>query len=80
MNIKTGLKILGSTSLICVIFIAGLIIPAILIGTAYGIVLGVLLSFVIIACIMNFAYPIWFGDYIEEFWAKEEAKNVEKEK
>jgi len=44
----------------------------------FGIVLGLSISVLVIAIACASIYPKYLGDYIEEFWKKQEEKNDKK--
>jgi len=76
MKKKDGLKLVGATGLCGLVMVASLFL-GLLLSTTYGMVMSLLLGFVLICLIIVFGYPVWFKDYIEEFWRKEEEKNAE---
>jgi len=42
-----------------------------------GLCIGLLLGFIVFCIVVFICYPIWFKDYIEEFWIKEEEKKCQ---
>jgi len=73
MDIKTFTKLCLATAL-CASTLFG--IPALIILmngiTEYSLVLGIILGLVLTCVIINFGYPVWFRDYIDEYWKKQE--------
>jgi len=45
--------------------------------TDYGFVMACLCGLIIVFLIVYFCYPVWFKDYIEEYWRKYESKNMQ---
>ena len=80
MKAKDKLKVVGATTLTGAVFLLLLLYGAFVLQTAYGVLMSMMLGFILLILIFYFCYPIWFKDYIEEFWKKREEKlNEEKE-
>ena len=59
----------------------GILATSVLLGlfftkTLYGTMLYFIFGATLVLVIMIFCYPIWFKDYIKEFWEKHESKNM----
>jgi len=80
MNKKDKFNLIIMTSSLFILFLVLIFLFCFLTKNVYGAILGIIVSFLITTVIMIFTYPIIFKDYIEEFWRKEEEKNVQKEK
>lgn len=76
MNRKDIIK-----NILCAGFLACILICSVCFGifvlqTEYGLVLSIVLGLVLVFLIFWFCYPIWFKDYINEFWKEHESKNM----
>ena len=69
-------SILGA-GLLTVILISSFILGIVITGTSYGIAMFSLLGFITVGLLLWFCYPIWFKDYINEFWKEHESKNMQ---
>lgn len=73
MDKGTKIKLTLCTFLFVAIFFAGMILPCFITQSVYGPLVGIFVSIVVITIIMIRFYPIWFKDYIEEFYRQQEA-------
>jgi len=70
------IKVVLSTMLVIATFWGTIFVTLFFIPTDLGLLLGFLLGLVTAGFILFYFYPIWFKDYIEEYWEKQ--KVVEK--
>ena len=74
MNKKTKIKLI----LTCLLSI-GITLGCPVVGCFWGIagvVIGFAVAYVLFLLMIIFFLPVWFKDYIDEFWQKQEAKNA----
>ena len=75
MNIKTLIKIIVSSIMIPIASFGILILTLFIIPNDMGLLLGIMLGASFMMLVIVYGYPIWFKDYIKEYWEKEEKKN-----
>ncbi len=76
MNKKTAIKLI----LLCLLSVA-ITVGCPVIGCFWGIagvVAGFATAYILFLLIIIFCLPVWFKDYIEEFWQKQEDKDAQK--
>ena len=77
MKTKDIIKNLLGTLLLTFVFGISVCFGLFVLKTDYGIVISLILAFTFVGLILYFCYPIWFKDYIEEYWRKYESKNMQ---
>jgi hypothetical protein len=79
MDKKTIFKLI----LVCLLMAFGSLGIVILIlfieSSIMGLLMGGIFAILFILGIISFAIPVWFKDYIEDFWNEEERKKCQKE-
>jgi len=78
VNIKTLIKVIASSILIPITSFGILILTLFVFPNTLGLCLGVVLGFSFMMLVIAYGYPVWFKDYIEEFWEKKEKEEKEK--
>jgi len=76
---KEALKIAAVSLLSIFIFFGSIFLLIISVPSSYGALLGALVGFILICILYGCFVPVWFEDYIKEFWKKEEEKKNDKE-
>jgi len=76
MKKRDLVKLMLVTFLNIGIFLVFIMIGFVQTGTLYGIFLWSLFGFIIAVLVDCYYCPIWFKDYIDEFWEKNENKSV----
>lgn len=79
MNWKETFKIIGASVLCGCIFLFSLLYGIFILQSEYGIALSFILGLILLCLIVFFCYPVWFKDYIDEYWRRKEA-DEQKEK
>jgi len=79
MNLKTQIKLIISSVLVTITAFGLLILTLYIIPNDVGLVLGIILGFAFMCLVIAYGFPVWFKDYIKEFWEKEEAKKNEED-
>ena len=74
MKRKEIVKSILGAGLLTAILIGSFILGIVITGTSYGIAMFSLLGFIAAGLLLWFCYPIWFKDYINEFWENEDKK------
>jgi len=80
MNIKTSMKIILSCILVPITALGLLILTLYVFPNTIGLILGLLLSGSFFTLVIIYGYPVWFKDYIKEYWKKQEEKEEENDK
>ena len=78
MNIKTVIKLI-LTCLLTTTIVVGCPIVGCLGGTV-GLIIGMFVAYILLLLVFIFCLPKWFKDCIDEYWQKQEEKNVKKTK
>jgi len=76
MNKKDGLKLIGTIILLGISFYGPIFISLWLIPTFIGITVGLMVGIGLSVYIMGWCVPIWFKEYIKEYYSKNENKNM----
>jgi len=76
MKRKDIIKLILTTFLNLIIFLCCLWAGVFFSGSMYGFMLWGLFGIVMIFMIIGFCYPIWFKEYIKEYWEKHESKDM----
>jgi len=77
MKKKIILKIIAVSILSIFVFFGSIFLLMISVPSSYGATIGVLMGFVLLCLIYACGVPIWFEDYIKDFWKKEEEKKCQ---
>jgi len=79
MEGKTMLKLVASIILVNVAFFGPIFLFMWLCPNYIGAIAGTCLGIALSVEIVRECYPVWFKDYIEDFWRREEEKHAKKE-
>jgi len=77
MDLKTQIKLVGSSLITSLGFISIVFFFCIIMPTLDGLMLGVITGLLFVASIILFVYPILFREYIEQYWKEYENKNMQ---
>ena len=74
MKIKDVLKLAGCCVLFPTLFLALIIVVAIIAPTTFGMAIGILFAFLITMIVAMYTVPGLLQEYMKEFWEKQETK------
>lgn len=76
MKRKDIIKSILGAGLLTVVLMGSVCFGLFVLQTDYGILLSGLFGFILVCLVVWFCYPVWFKDYINEFW-KDESKDLQ---
>jgi len=79
MRTKVAIKVLICSIMVPLISLGIIIFSLYLFQSDAGLILGIILAMGFMIAIVAYGYPVWFKDYIKEYWKKQDAKNEIKE-
>lgn len=74
MKRKDIIKLILSTLLVTLVF-GGSLALGIYTQSDWGFTLSVIFGLILVFYVIGYCYPIWFEEYIEEYWRKVDEKN-----
>jgi len=80
MNKKLILKMIIANMLVGFILFGCMFLFLLIWPSLVGGFIGFILGLALVIEIIRKGYTVWFKDYIEEYWRKEEEKNAQTEK